>query len=302
MALYIFYVNEPDVPFTYLSPSRSVGRIPLPGGLTTSPEKYLEYATADLRDGDERGVVNAFGNAKRALHLAVDTLLHQYGLLVGNHKLRFPSKLELLDCVGLLPIAILRNLNVERNAVEHDYETPTRQRAEEAVDVARLLLLAIERLVEATPHEAVVGWKGPPLRHMVLQLDPHRGVISLTRFWAPGRYRRRNGTSAFLGTLRQPFSGELDPDVRLATRPSVEVPLTKVRQSDWMPIIKQLVSSRRRSITEGIEVDRETWTASLSVTIPLEPPEGQSWASVLDQAMQDRAQSQEESAVDETGT
>ncbi|HKB23466.1 MAG TPA: hypothetical protein VKG64_00320, partial [Methylomirabilota bacterium] len=84
-------------------------------------------------------------------------VLNQYGLFAHHKKANFPTRLGLLDDVGLLPRTIIANLNIERNAVEHEYDVPTERRVAEAIDVAKLLLMATERMVEQTPHEVIVG-------------------------------------------------------------------------------------------------------------------------------------------------
>ena len=161
------------------------GQLPPPYDTIMTPNAYLEFAIADLAEGSTRGHVNAFGNAKRALHLTIDTLLHQYGLFTHFGKSNFPDKLRLLDGIGLLPIRIMENLNVERNLLEHEYDTPSEKRVAEAVDVTRLLLLASEVLLETTPFEVVVGWKIPQ-KHVVLQLEPVQGLLNFFTLRAKG--------------------------------------------------------------------------------------------------------------------
>jgi hypothetical protein len=51
-----------------------------------SPSAYLEFAIEDLAADTARGLINAFGNAKRAFHLAIDSLLNQYGLFTRFRK------------------------------------------------------------------------------------------------------------------------------------------------------------------------------------------------------------------------
>jgi hypothetical protein len=151
------------------------------------PADYLEFAIADFAEGSPRGLVNAFGNAKRALHLEIDYLLQQYGLFSNFGRGNFPTKLGVLDDIGLLPTTIIKNLNVERNLIEHEYDTPSRQRVAEAIDVVKLLLLATEKLMESTAHQVVVGWRNP-CRHTLLQLEPQNGEIRLYGITAKKRY------------------------------------------------------------------------------------------------------------------
>src|SRR5579862_8969512 len=159
MSTYYFYDPKEPVPFTYLSPTRMVGQIPPPYDSAATPATYLEFAIADVKEGSDRGYVNAFTNVKRALHLAIDVLLHQYGLFHAYRKDNFPGKLSLLDTVGILPTTIVTNLNLERNLVEHEYAMPAKKRVDEAIDVAKLIIMAMETLVSGVVHEAIVGWR-----------------------------------------------------------------------------------------------------------------------------------------------
>ena len=76
MAIYFFYDAGEPVPFCYLTPTRQVGPLPPPYESDMSPGAYLEFAIEDLAAETARGLINAFGNAKRAFHLAIDSLLH----------------------------------------------------------------------------------------------------------------------------------------------------------------------------------------------------------------------------------
>jgi hypothetical protein len=51
-------------------------------------EQYLRYAVSALEDGSDRGSIDAFGHAKRALHLTVESILNAYGLLARNRPAR----------------------------------------------------------------------------------------------------------------------------------------------------------------------------------------------------------------------
>jgi hypothetical protein len=127
--------NESDS-FIYLMDSVSLNGCPLTDTEVTA-EQYLQFAARDLEDESDRGAVNGIGNAKRALHQTVDALLQAYGLLARNRRASFPQKLELIDKAGLFSLAILNTLNLERNAVEHEYRVPTHARVQEVTDVAR---------------------------------------------------------------------------------------------------------------------------------------------------------------------
>jgi hypothetical protein len=283
VAIYFFYDNSEPVPFRYLTPTRQVGSLPPPYQSDMSPSAYLEYALEDLAADTSRGLINAFGNAKRAFHLTIDGLLNQYGLFAHFKRANFPEKVRLIDAIGMIPIGIMNNLNVERNLLEHEYAVPTKSRVQEAVDVTKLLILATEKLVEATPHECVVGW-GQPQIHLLMQLEPQIGELRFFRVSAPGHYRKLHGTSC-LSTRIRTFDGDgFASGVKVAKRPWKVTTLNRAHQSEWQPIIRELVSVHRKQASRQTVIDREHLTVTMSVTLPLSLPEGIAWHTLLDRA------------------
>jgi hypothetical protein len=260
-----------------------IGQIPSPYESTLTPEAYLEFAIEDAKDPSDRGKVNAFTNIKRSLHLAVDTLLHQYGLFTRFKKIDFPNKLSILDSIEVLPTTIVRNLNIERNLVEHEYEIPSGKRVQEAIDVLKLLLMARGTLLEGTPHEAVVGWRNPK-KHLVLRLEPMLGEIQLFTLRAKGKYRRSEGVYHFCGNLRT-FSGdEYCQGVSVARRPWKTIELNKQTMTTWAPIIRELVAVQRKNrLATQIGGDTVVWRTT--ITVPFALPEGVSWCQILDDFM-----------------
>ena len=284
MGVYFFYETAEPVPFRYLTPTLQVGPLPPPYESDMSPSDYLEFAVEDLASDTARGLINSFSNAKRAFHLAIDSLLHQYGLFAKHRKSRFPEKLRLIDAIGMIPIEIMRNLNVERNLLEHEYAVPSKTRVKEAIDVTRLLLLATERLVEATPHEAVIGWR-KPARHLLMQLEPQAGELRFFRI--SGQCRKLNGVSCISGPIR-PFGGHgFSNGIKVAEKPWKTVPLDKAHLAEWQPIVRELVRAQRRQASRSTFVDHEHLTMTMSITLPFSLPEGTSWHEVLDKAIKE---------------
>src|ERR1700730_5135434 len=181
----IYIPDDESDPFTYLMDSVSLNGCPLTD-LEVTAEQYLQFAARDLEDESGRGAVNGIGNAKRALHQTVDALLQAYGLLARNRRVTFPQKLELIDEAGLFSLAILNTLNLERNAVEHEYRVPTSTRAQEDTDVARLWLLATRRISEYVAYESLAGWRADQALGVV-QLDPARGLLSFFKVAGPSQ-------------------------------------------------------------------------------------------------------------------
>ena len=292
MSIYFFYDETESVPFRYLTPTRMSGSLPPPYETAMTPNQYLEYAIADFEEGSDRGLVNAFGNAKRALHLMIDTLLNQYGLFKAYRKKNFPEKLKVLDSVGILPITIIQNLNIERNLVEHEYDIPPKKRVGEAIDVVKLLLLASEKLLEATPHEAVIGWVNPKV-HIVLQLEPIFGILNLFKFIAKGKYRKMNGISCFTGGLRD-LRGNLMPGIQIAKSPWRAIKLNKSEVAQWKPIVSELVNVQRKQHARITHIDKDSASMTIPITIPLPELQQRTWAELLDKFISEGLKEKEE--------
>jgi hypothetical protein len=294
MSVIFFYDAKDQVPFFYLAPSRWSGEVPPPYDSSLLPRHYLEFAIRDLDDQTPRGLVNAFSNIKRALHFLIDSLLHQYGAFIHYKRANFPVKLRLLDTMGILPITLMKNLNVERNLLEHEYAVPSQRRVEEAVDVAKLILMATERIIERIPTEVVAGWRNPK-RHVVLQLEPLAGSIRVFGLRAKGKYHKSKGGSCFRGPLRSFFGDELSEGVALTKKPWREISVRRETENEWTPIVRELVNIQRREREKGSVLNTETATITVPVTIPLPDIPQQTWAELLDKLLaQKRAKGEKE--------
>ncbi|MFK5915575.1 MAG: hypothetical protein QM484_14505 [Woeseiaceae bacterium] len=108
-----------------------------------TPKEYLEYADKDLLQGGNHGYVNALSNAKRAIDCQITNLLFVLGLpKSGNiHK-----KIEKIENIGILAPRILKKVNKIRNLLEHEFQKPTADEAEDAVDIATLFIGATEKV------------------------------------------------------------------------------------------------------------------------------------------------------------
>lgn len=121
--------------------------------------QYLEFAENDLADGvATRNLINAVSNAKRALHLEVETLSNKYGYSVVGKKFNsFWQRLEFLSAAGFFAKPrLLTKLNKLRNAVEHEYIVPTVDEAENFVDVVGLFIDAMQRHRQRYPCEVAM--------------------------------------------------------------------------------------------------------------------------------------------------
>jgi hypothetical protein len=206
-----------------------------------APGQYLQYAARDLGERTDRGAINALGNAKRALHLIVDSLLQAYGLLTRNQKISFPRKLELIDAAGLFSLSILNTLNLERNVMEHEYRVPSQGRVQEMVDVGRLLLLATRRMGEHVPYECVAGWRSEGALGVV-QLDPGIGDLAFFSATGPIQVFVHEGREVTLLEPIRATDGGLLPGVEVNPDPVWTVRLDHKNRDEWRPLLRPLVN------------------------------------------------------------
>jgi len=260
----VYLADDESEPFTYLMESVSLNACPLMNS-DVSAEQYLQFATQDLEDESEHGAINALSNVKRALHQTVDSLLQGYGLLARNRRLSFPKKLELIDAAGLFSLSILNTLNQERNLVEHDYQVPTHARAQEALDVVRLWLLAIRRLSEFVVYESLAGWRADQTLGVV-QLNPALGLLSFYKVTGPSRIDEFDGRSyTFLLQIRT-VGGGLGHGVQIEPEPLWSIELRYRNRAEWQPLLRPVVAlNGYRYGVDGAVVDR----AGLQVSMRL---------------------------------
>jgi hypothetical protein len=118
--------------------------------------EYLRFAEHDLKDGQtHRHLINAVSNAKRALHMEVETLSNAYGVNVAIRKYgSFPQRLSFLSSAGFFAKPrLLSKLNKLRNVVEHEYHIPKIEDAENFVDIVDLFVNAMQKHRQRYPCE-----------------------------------------------------------------------------------------------------------------------------------------------------
>lgn len=124
----------------------------------TTPHLYLDFSIEDLEScldpTNSRIRVNALSNAKRAMHLQVETIAKAFGY---THKKKghsnFHTYLEYCQKCGIVTPRILKKLNSVRNAVEHEYYIPTESETKDFIDVTELFLAATDRFINQFPIE-----------------------------------------------------------------------------------------------------------------------------------------------------
>lgn len=111
-------------------------------GFEIEADEFMKFAEADLQQETTQGLVNALSNAKRAIDCQVDTVLGCFGLLARHS---FPQKINILNELGIVTPRIIKKVVKARNFLEHEYINPEREQVEDAVDVATLFVISLDK-------------------------------------------------------------------------------------------------------------------------------------------------------------
>ncbi|RDX38129.1 hypothetical protein DZA51_01695, partial [Vibrio campbellii] len=157
----------------------------------TTPRVYLDFAIEDFESPNghkqSRALVNALSNAKRALHLQVETIAKSLGFV--QQKRGFPNFHDYLgfcERCGVVTPRILKKLNTVRNAVEHEYYIPTESETEDFIDVVELFLAATDKFIFRFPME--IEWLPGTVDDSVkfnvdyVNLTPNSGTLTLVSY------------------------------------------------------------------------------------------------------------------------
>ncbi|MGC9385259.1 MAG: hypothetical protein ACP5D6_11725 [Kosmotogaceae bacterium] len=124
-------------------------RVPL---FELSANDFLTYAKSDLVDNDEKGLINALSNAKRAISNRIDEIIMLSLLRKISLKQRWniPTKMDKLGAIGIFVPGILqRKITSKRNLLEHEYIKPKdSQDVVDIIEIAKLFLASTERYIE----------------------------------------------------------------------------------------------------------------------------------------------------------
>ena len=136
--------------------------VPIPFEIT--PEEFLRYAETDLEATLPHRFVNALSNTKRALDCQLDSILDALGLYETSRTQRwgFPAKLRILEDIGMVTPRILSKINRMRNLLEHEYQSPSPESVDDALDTASIFVAYTNSLLRRFPRDAsVVLASGP---------------------------------------------------------------------------------------------------------------------------------------------
>ncbi|MBF4694254.1 hypothetical protein [Fusibacter ferrireducens] len=143
-----------------------------------TPLEYLKYSKQDLKEETERGLINSIGNSKRAIDCQVDLLIEALGFkselfdnknsyrnvkkfirenYAGKNSNGLTDKLRLLQILNIAPVILISQIRNLRNTIEHDYQKPNKNSAEEAVEIAELFVHASGSIFENSYGSIVFG-------------------------------------------------------------------------------------------------------------------------------------------------
>lgn len=210
--------------FTYAVPSSTAGFSKInPNG--PEPREYIVFARADVRRADQQGCINALSNAKRGVHLSVESLVQLYRLSRYARKAGFPGLLQLLQQLEVFPTRLMAVLNRRRNVMEHEYAAPTYEETTEFVEMAELFVDLCYRFFRA----AVIGvYVGEESVCREYRIDPIAFALAVSEVSAPSSFETPDGTIHYNILKETP---------RVVIK---QVPLDADNQTEWAPIVSLL--------------------------------------------------------------
>lgn len=121
-------------------------------------DAQLAWARRGLADGDDYGRSSALIYSKRAVCELIDSILIHHQMLAVLRK-KYPERIKALNHIGIKIPDVIHKLIIEpRNKAEHDYRVPSKNEATHALDIAEMLLSALDNEVKHRP--PVLYWPG----------------------------------------------------------------------------------------------------------------------------------------------
>lgn len=150
-----------------------------------TPQLYLTFAIEDFESNtSNRSSVNAFANAKRAIHFQTEIISQAFGIdhLPLLKRDNFPKRIDFCSECGVVGNRILNKYNKIRNKIEHDYYFPQRDEVESIIDITELFLAATIRFIINFPDrvEVLLTPKINDIPHIAgIEFPINKGIIYL---------------------------------------------------------------------------------------------------------------------------
>jgi hypothetical protein len=197
---------------------------------------YLYFAKADLLSKDLRGSINALSNAKRAIHLLIDSFLELFGLKKIYGEDNFPTKLEIIERIEAFPTRLLKHLNKKRNLIEHDYDQIGLDESQEFVEIAEIFLKLCYPYLKYSMIGTRVGEINSD-KDIEWLLDPNTSEINISECQGASKIETEHGP-IYYNFKSKPKKIKLNV-----------IKMNKRNVEEWIPILNTFLSCTQKRIS-----------------------------------------------------
>lgn len=133
-----------------------------------TPKEFLRFAKEDLETGGTRGIINAITNSKRAIDCQIEEVLIKLSVNTCNQKhlnkliqslysdVNTHHNLKVIHSLNLAPTLLISKTRNIRNKLEHLYQCPLLEEAQEALDVAELFIKTVDGQMNTIIEEFII--------------------------------------------------------------------------------------------------------------------------------------------------
>jgi len=181
----------------------------LESDFSISPHDFLKYAEDDLTSKLEHNYINALSNSKRALDCQLDLILLSFGFYkISQDKMwGFPTKLNLIEKIGLLAPRILRKINKQRNLLEHKFIKPTHEQVEDMLDISMLFIASTDKFI--MNFKSTVCLKNPSLQKQFVINNDYKNCRIGVREYELNNSLSTDLMTALENETQEPFSKDI---------------------------------------------------------------------------------------------
>lgn len=175
--------------------------------MPVDPIRFLSQAEDDFKNGGDIALANSLANSKRSISCQMDQVLLTFGF--DAFALNIPEKLQLIKELGLFSPSLLRRVSAARNLLEHEYVIPTKERAEESLEIATLFVYAMKLRIKPFPDEITIYNEKPGVAEgnfeseITLGLSEENGKV---KFVAHAKRYDKNPYGVLVGEAEIPNS------------------------------------------------------------------------------------------------
>lgn len=218
---------------------RDVGS-PLNFDFDITPDDFLRFACQDFENKNNRGIVNAITNAKRAIDCQVDKFLASigYGPNAGlpqnvkdyikqysmfNKHVNIPERLKLVRALGVAPSNLISKIRGIRHLLEHQYKLPAEAQVAEAIEIATLFIGAVDNVLNSFIVYFHIYSEGPmqeghlPENHLTIAFEEgHFEITGFVNHQEIGNIKISKNESSYLELLRLNIAVSINTNVDTA--------------------------------------------------------------------------------------